>query len=140
LTAKKKFRILYVMEEEEKNPEKIAHDIDTSRFIIKQKLKLDTVRNYKSIITITEKERKQYFLSGSEPNNNAILAEKARNALKIVEMHAKEEAFERERSAKKKTVRPNKTSAELTEEIKNGDFEYGFGVLIEGSQNLKENI
>jgi len=118
--------------------EKVAPNIDTSRFIIKQKLKLDTTRYITPIVTITEKDRKQFRQGGIEPSYNAILAEKARNAIKIVENHIKEEALKQEKLIKEKTGKSTETSIEFANEIKNGNFELGFNALTESSRNLKE--
>ena len=118
--------------------EKVAPNIDTSRFIIKQKLKLDTTRYITPIVTITEKDRKQFRQGGTEPSYNAILAEKARNAIKIVESHIKEEALKQEKIDKEKAGNSKETSIELANEIKDGNFELGFNALTGSSGNLKE--
>jgi len=125
------------MEKDEKI-EKVAPNIDTSRFLIKQKLKLDTTRYITPIVTITEKDRKQFRQGGTEPSYNAILAEKARNAIKIVENHIKEEALKQEKIDKEKAGNSKETSIELANEIKNGNFELGFNALTGSSRNLKE--
>ena len=125
------------MEKDEKI-EKVAPNIDTSRFLIKQKLKLDTTRYITPIVTITEKDRKQFRQGGTEPSYNAILAEKARNAIKIVESHIKEEALKQEKIDKEKSGKSAETSIELANEIKDGNFEKGFNALTGASSNLKE--
>ena len=138
LIYKKKLDILYVMEKDEKKIEKTIPDIDTSRFIIKQKLKLDTTRYITPIVTITEKDRKQFRQGGNEPSYNAILAEKARNAIKIAENHIKEEALKQEKLNKEKTGKSTETSIELANDIKDGNFEKGFNALTGSSSDLKE--
>jgi len=120
--------------------DKTKSDIDTSRFLIKQKLKLDTTRNFTPISTITERERKQFCRGSSEPSYNAILAEKARNAIKIAENHIKEEAIKREKMNTKKTAKSIETSIGLENEIKDGNFELGFNALTGSSDNLEEII
>ena len=126
--------------DENKNNEKNTSDIDTSRYIIKQKLKLDITRNFTPIATITERERRQFNLGGSEPSYNALLAEKARNAIKIAENHVREEAIKREKMDTGKTLKSIETSIELANEIKDGNFELGFNALTGSSDNLKEII
>jgi len=122
--------------DENKKNDKPISDIDTSRFIIKQKLKLDTTRNFTPIVTITEKERKQFGRSDSEPSYNALLAEKARNAIKIAESHIKEEAIKREKIVTEKAAKSVEASIELANEIKDGNFELGFDALTGGSDNI----
>jgi len=125
---------------DKKKNDKTAHDINISRSIIKQKLKLDTARYFTPIATITEKERKQFTQSSSEHSYNALLAEKARNAIKIAENHVKEEAIKREKINKEKAVKSIEASFGLAEEIKVGNFEIGFGALTEGFKNLQKII
>jgi len=127
-----------IQKNDKKKIEKTTSNIDTSRFIIKHKLKLDTTRYLTPIATITEKERKQFRLGGTEPSYNTILAEKARNAIKIVESHIREEALKLEKIEKEKAGKSTETSIELANEIKNGNFEKGFNALVGGSKNLKE--
>ena len=133
--------ILHLQSDKHEKKDKIMPEIDTSRFVLQQKQKTEQVRNFTPVINITEEQRKQFNQgNNTAKSRNAILAEQARNAIKIAEKHAEEEAIERAKSAEEKTAETDKAAKNLTSEIRSGNFDFNFGALIEGSENLKETI
>jgi len=132
--------VLHLQSDRNAKIKNIMPDIDTSQFILNQKPKAETIRHFTSTVTISEEQRKQYNLGDSAPSRNAKLAEKARNAIKVAELHAKEEALEQAKAAAKKTEVSSGAANELAKKIKSGNFELGFGALTEGSENLKKTI
>jgi len=130
--------MLHLQSDKHAKTDKIMPDVDTSRYVLTQKPKAETVHNFSPIVNITEEQRRQFSQGGAAPNRNAILAEQARYAIKVAESHAKEEAIEQEKAAVEKTAKLSEATNELANEIKIGNF--SFGAFIEGSDNLKETI
>jgi len=114
-----------------------ASKLDTSKYVLNQKPKAKAVRNFISTVNITDEQRRQFSQGDTAPNHDAVLAEKARHAMEIAGLHAKEEAIEHAKTAAEK---PIKTANGLAKEIRAGNFDFSFGALIEGSDNLKETI
>lgn len=132
--------MLHLQSDKHSKTDKVMPDVDTSRYVLTQKPKAEAVRNFTSTANITEEQRRQFNQGGTAPNRNALLAEQARNAIKVAELHAKEEVIEQEKASAEKTAKLTKSTNELAKEIKDGNFEFGFGALIEGAESLKDTI
>jgi len=133
--------MLHLQSDKHTKKEEVMPDVDTSRYVLHQKPKTEVVRSFVSTANITEEQRRQFNQSnGSAKSRNAVLAEQARMAIKIAEKHVEEEAVEHAKSAEGKTTNTDKTPNKLVSEIKSGSFDFSFGALIEGSENLKETI
>jgi uncharacterized protein YjcR len=119
----------------------VMPEVDTSRYVLNQKPKTEVARNFAPVVNITEEQRRQFNQgSNTVKSRNAILAEQARQAIKIAEQHVEEEAIEQAKAAEEKTAKTDNTAKKLVSEIKSGNFDFSFGALIEGSENLKETI
>ena len=137
--------ILHLQSDTHEKKEKIMPDVDTSRYVLRQKPKTETARTFAPVVNITEEQRKQFSQGdNSLRSRDSVLAEQARNAIKLVEKHAEEEAIEHAKAAEDKNSSDNKTpdnaEKKLVKAIRGGDFDFSFGALIEGSENLKETI
>jgi len=133
--------ILHLQSDKHIKDDKIMPEVDTSRFVLNQKQKTEPVRNFSPVINLSEEERRQFNQgNNSVRSRNSVLAEQARNAIKIAEMHAQEEAVEQAKTSEEKTANANDAAKKLASEIKDGSFDFSFGALIEGTENLKETI
>ncbi|MCL2214419.1 MAG: hypothetical protein FWC06_04325 [Treponema sp.] len=133
--------VLHLQSDKHEKEEKVMPDVDTSRYVINKKPKTEAVRSFVTTANITEEQRRQFSQgNSSEKSRNAVLAEQARNAIKIAEKHAEEEAVERAKAVGEKSSEAEKSINKLAKEIRTGSFEFSFGALIEGSENLKETI
>jgi len=120
--------------------EKIMPDVDTSRYVLQQRPKTETVRHFAHTANITEEQRRQFSQGSSAPSRNAILAEQACQAIHIAELHAEKEAIEQEKAAAEKAAIAAEAAKSFTKEIRANTFDFNFGALTEGSENLKETI
>ena len=132
--------LLHLQSDKHEKDSKVMPEVDTSKYILSQRQKNETVRKFAPIVNITDEQRKQFSQGGTAPSRNAALAEKFRQAMEVAELHAKEEAVEHSKTAAEKTENEGKAAKELTKEIKTGSFDFSFGALIEGSENLKDTI
>ncbi|MCL2180017.1 MAG: hypothetical protein FWB83_02725 [Treponema sp.] len=129
--------LLHLQSDKHDKKDQSVPDVDTSKFVLKQKPMEKASRNFAPVVKFTDEQRKQFQQGGSGKSRDAVLAEQARQAIKIAELHAKEDAIEQEKAAAEKPPEEVKT---LTNEIKSGSFDFGFGALIEGAEDLKETI
>ena len=132
--------VLHLQSDKHEKKDKVMPEVDTSRYVLNQKQKTGPVRNFAPVVNITEEQRRQFNQGDTSQNQNAVLAEKARYAIKVAEKHVEEEAIEHAKTAEKQTVKTDKEANKLAKEIRNGSFDFSFGALIEGSENLKETI
>jgi len=132
--------VLHLKSDKNAKIEKIIPEVDTSRFILNQKPKAKNARNYVTTANITEKQRQQFNQGSTAPNRNALLAEQSRRAIKVAQLNAEEEAKENAKAAEEEAPETSEAAKKLANEIKAGNFEFGFSALTEGSENLKENI
>ena len=133
--------ILHLQSDKHPKKNQIMPEVDTNRYVLNQKTKNEPVRNFAPVINITEEQRRQFSQGDTGVRNrNSVLAEQARYALKIVEKHAEEEAVEQAKMSEENSTSADNASKKLASDIKNGSFDFSFGALIEGNENLKEKI
>jgi len=133
--------VLHLHSDKHTKKGEVMPEVDTSRYVLNQKPKTEVARNFTPTANITEEQRRQFNQgSNTVKSRNAILAEQARQAIKIAEQHVEEEAIEQAKAAEEKTANTDNTANKLVSEIKSGNFDFSFGALIEGSENLKETI
>ena len=133
--------VLHLQSDKHEKKDTIMPNVDTSRYVLHQRPKTETVRNFNTTINISEEERRQFNQGNTAARSrNAIIAEQARLAVKIAEKHAEEEAIEHEKTLNEMSAGADNAADKLTDEIKDGSFDFSFGALIEGSENLKEKI
>ena len=133
--------LLYLKTDKHAKENGIMPDVDTSKYVLRQKPKTETVRKFAPIVNITEEQRRQFSQGGSDAKNrDSVLAEQARQAIKVAEMHAEEEAVEHAKVAAEKTSKEAGDAKNLAREIKAGNFDFSFGALIEGAENIKETV
>jgi len=131
--------MLHLQSDTHSKESKVMPNVDTSRYVLNQKPKEKAARSFVTTVNITEEQRRQFNQSSGRPRD-AILAERARYAIELAELHAAQEAEEHAKSAAEKKTETDSAANELASEIIAGNFEFGFGALTEGSENLKENI
>jgi len=133
--------ILHLQSDKHEKKEKVMPEVDTSRYVLNQKPKAEVVRNFAPTVNITEEQRRQFSQGDTSlKSRNAVLAEQARQAIKIVEKHAQEEAIENAKNADENNAEADVAAKKLVNEIRDGNFDFGFSALIEGSENIKETI
>ena len=132
--------VLHLQSDKHSKNEQIMPDVDTSRYVLNQRPKTETVRKFVTTANITDEQRRQFSQGSGAPSRDQVLAKQARQAIEIAELHAKEEAKEHAKAASEKNAESAKAEKEIVNEIKSGNFEFGFSALIEGSENLKETI
>jgi len=132
--------ILHLQSDQHEKKAEVMPDVDTSRYVLRQKPKTETVRNFVTTANITEEQRKQFNQGNSERSSNAILAERAKIAINVAKTHVEEEAIEHAKNVEEKKSVTDENAKKLTQEIRAGNFDFGFGALIEGSENLKDTI
>ncbi|MCL2243210.1 MAG: hypothetical protein FWC03_01925 [Treponema sp.] len=133
--------ILHLQSDKNNQKDKIMPNVDTSKYVLQQKPKVEAARSFATSVNITEEQRKQFNQGNTAaPNRNTILAEQARQAIKIVEQNAQKEAIESKKTVEEKKVKDGKDIKKLADEIRGGKFDFNFGALIEGSKNLKDTI
>jgi len=131
--------ILHLQSDKHTKKDPAMPEVDNSRYVLK-KQKTETVRSFVTTANITEEERRQFNQGSSERSSNAILAERARQAITIAKSHAEEEAAGNAKTASGKAPQEDKNAKKLAQDIRSGNFEFGFGALIEGTENLKDTI
>jgi len=132
--------ILHLQSDKHEKKSDVMPEIDTSKFVLNQKPKV-AVRTFAPTVKISDEQRRQFSQGDTALNREAVLAEQARRAIELAELHAKEEADEQTKaSSAAKTEKSSEETKKLVKEIKTGNFELGFGMLIEGSEDLKETI
>ena len=132
--------VLHLQSDKHTKKDDVMPEVDTSRYVLNQRQKTETVRKFTSTANITEEERRQFNQGSSAPNRNVELAKQFRQAKEVAESHFEEEAKKNAKAVAEKTATTAKNTKELTQEIKAGDFEFSFGAFIEGSENLKGTI
>jgi len=132
--------MLHLQSDQHTKESKIMPDVDTSRYVLNEKPKTKEVRSFVSTINLTEEERRQFNQGSTAPSRNAILAERARKAIELAEINAEKEAKKHAKELAEKAMDTAKEEKKLVNEIKSGNFEFGFSALTEGSENLKDRI
>jgi len=132
--------MLHLQSDTHEKEGKIMPDVDTSRYVLNQKPKAKPVRNFVTTANITEEQRRQFNQGSAAPSRNSILAERARRAIEVAELNAEKEAKEHAKVLAEKAMEITNDEKKLANEIKAGNFEFGFSALTEGSGNLKEKI
>jgi hypothetical protein len=123
--------LLHLRSDKHQKESMVMPDINTNQYVLKQKPKVEAVRNFATKINITEEQRRQFNQGSTAPCGNAILAEKSRQAMEIAKLHAEKEAVEQAKAAGEKTANTTRNTEKLAEEIKSGNFEFSFAALID---------
>jgi len=132
--------ILHLQSDQHEKKAEVMPDVDTSRYVLKQRPKTESVRSFVTTANITEEQRKQFNQGSNERSSNAILAERAKIAINVAKSHAEEEAVEHDKNIAEKKTQTDENAKKLAQDIRTGNFDFGFGALIEGSENLKDTI
>ena len=133
--------VLHLQSDKHEKEGKVMPEVDTSKYVLRQKPKAEVVRSFVTTANITEEQRRQFNQgSSAAQSRNAALAEQARLAVKIAEKHAEEEAIENAKTAVEKTTKTDMDINELAKKMRDSGFDFNFGAFIEGSKNLKETI
>ena len=131
--------LLHLQSDRHDKKNDVMPEVDTSKFVLNS-VKTKAVRTFAPVVKISDEQRRQFSQGDTAVNRDAVLAERARQAIEVAELHAKEEALEQSKATAEKTAKSKEDTKKLTKEIKAGNLELGFGALIEGSENLKETI
>jgi len=121
----------------DQHQKEVMPDVDTSKFVLNRKPKAEIVRNFGSTANITEEQRRLYNQNGAASNHDAVLADRARQALQIAKLHAEEETAKHAKASEKKTTKSSANTDKFASDIRAGNFDSILGALIEGSENLK---
>ena len=133
--------VLHLQSDLHEKEGKIMPDVDTSKYVLNKKPKAEVVRSFVSTANITEEQRRQFNQgSSAAQDRNAALAERARLAVKVAEKHVEEEAIENAKTAGEKKAKANAAVNKLADQIRDRNFDFSFGALIEGSKDLNEKI
>jgi len=121
--------MLHLQSDKNEKAGKIMPDVDTSRYVLYQKPKTEAARNFESTAKITEEQRRQFHQGDTSASRNTTLAEHARGAIKIAQLHAEEEAKKLTKAAEKKTAKTAEKTDKLANEIRAGNFDFIFNEL-----------